>query len=44
VFGGRFPIVLKGEMIGAIGLSGGHYTQDMECVRAALAAILADPL
>ena len=26
VFGGGFPIVIKGEMIGAIGLSGGHYT------------------
>src|SRR6516164_8641890 len=44
VFGGGFPIVLKGEIIGAIGLSGGHYTQDMECARAALAAIGADPL
>ena len=44
VFGGGFPIVLKGEMIGAIGLSGGHYTQDMECARAALAAIEADAL
>jgi uncharacterized protein GlcG (DUF336 family) len=44
VFGGGFPVVIKGEMIGAIGLSGGHYTQDMECARAALAAIGADPL
>ena len=44
VFGGGFPIALKGEMIGAIGLSGGHYTQDMECARAARAAIGADPL
>ena len=26
VFGGGFPIRLKGEIIGAIGLSGGHYT------------------
>ena len=43
VFGGGFPIVIKGEMVGAIGLSGGHYTQDMECARAALAAIGADP-
>ncbi len=31
-------------MIGAIGLSGGHYTQDMERARAALAAIGADAL
>jgi uncharacterized protein GlcG (DUF336 family) len=44
VFGGGFPIKLKGEMVGAIGLSGGHYTQDMECARAALAAIGADAL
>ena len=44
VFGGGFPIVIAGEMIGAIGLSGGHYTQDMECARAAMQAIGADPL
>ena len=44
VFGGGFPIMLKGEMIGAIGVSGGHYGQDMECARAALAAIGADAL
>ena len=44
VFGGGFPIMLKGEMVGAIGLSGGHYTHDMECARAALAAIGADAL
>src|SRR6476660_305147 len=39
VFGGGFPIHLEDEIVGAIGLSGGHYTQDMECARAALAAI-----
>jgi uncharacterized protein GlcG (DUF336 family) len=44
VFGGGFPIKLKGEMVGAIGLSGGHYTQDMECARAALAANGAEAL
>jgi uncharacterized protein GlcG (DUF336 family) len=44
VFGGGFPIKLKGETVGAIGLSGGHYTQDMECARAALAAIGAEAL
>ncbi len=42
VFGGGFPIVLEGEIVGAIGLSGGHYSQDMECARAALAAIGAE--
>ena len=44
VFGGGFPIVIKGEMIGAIGLSGGHYSQDMECARAGLEAVGADAL
>jgi len=43
VFGGGFPIKLEGEIVGAIGLSGGHYTQDMECARAGLAAIGAEP-
>ena len=42
VFGGGFPIKLKGEVVGAIGLSGGHYSQDMECAMAALKAIGAD--
>jgi uncharacterized protein GlcG (DUF336 family) len=42
VFGGGFPIVLQGEMVGGIGVSGGHYSQDMECARAALAAIGAE--
>jgi uncharacterized protein GlcG (DUF336 family) len=42
VFGGGFPIKLKGEVVGAIGLSGGHYSQDMECAKAALKAIGAD--
>ena len=42
VFGGGFPIHLEGEIVGAIGLSGGHYSQDMECARAALAAIGAE--
>lgn len=39
VFGGGFPIVLEGEVVGGIGLSGGHYSQDMECARAGLQAI-----
>jgi uncharacterized protein GlcG (DUF336 family) len=39
VFGGGYPIKENGETIGAIGISGGHYSQDMECARAALDAI-----
>ena len=42
VFGGGYPIKEKGEIIGAIGVSGGHYTQDMECAKAGLAAMGAD--
>jgi uncharacterized protein GlcG (DUF336 family) len=42
VFGGGFPIVLEGELVGAIGVSGAHYSQDMECARAGLAAIGAE--
>jgi uncharacterized protein GlcG (DUF336 family) len=42
IFGGGYPIKEGGQLIGAIGLSGGHYTQDMECARAALEAIGAE--
>lgn len=36
IFGGGFPIMLDGHLIGGIGCSGGHYTQDMEVAKAAL--------
>lgn len=39
VFGGGYPIVVGGAVIGGIGVSGGHYTEDMKCAQAALAAI-----
>lgn len=39
IFGGGYPIKEGEHVIGAIGLSGGHYSQDMECARAALEAI-----
>ncbi len=42
VFGGGYPIVLDGQIIGGVGVSGGHYTQDMEIARAALAAAEAE--
>ena len=39
VFGGGYPIIENGKVIGAIGVSGGHYSDDMEVARAGLAAI-----
>ncbi len=39
VFGGGYPIIDEGKVIGAIGVSGGHYSDDMEVARAGLAAI-----
>ena len=39
LIGGGVPIRIDGHMIGGIGISGGHYTQDEQCVRAALALI-----
>ncbi len=39
VFGGGFPIMIDGKIVGAIGVSGGHYTQDMDVAKAGLAVI-----
>jgi uncharacterized protein GlcG (DUF336 family) len=36
VFGGGYPIFVDGALVGAIGLSGGHYSQDMAVAEAAL--------
>lgn len=41
VFGGGFPVEVDGAIAGAIGISGGHYSQDMEIAEAALAALAA---
>jgi uncharacterized protein GlcG (DUF336 family) len=38
VFGGGYPVMVDGTLVGAIGVSGGHYSQDMEVAQAALAA------
>ncbi len=38
-FGGGYPIKQDGSIIGAIGVSGGHYSDDMEVARAGLSAI-----
>ncbi|MDR2984891.1 MAG: heme-binding protein [Nocardiopsaceae bacterium] len=39
VFGGGFPIMIDGKLAGAIGVSGGHYSQDMDVAKAGLAVV-----
>ena len=39
VFGGGYPIKDGDAVIGGLGVSGGHYTQDMEVAQAGLAAL-----
>jgi uncharacterized protein GlcG (DUF336 family) len=39
VFGGGYPIKEGDQVIGGIGVSGGHYRHDMEVAEAALAAL-----
>jgi uncharacterized protein GlcG (DUF336 family) len=39
VYGGGYPVMEEGQMIGAIGVSGGHYTDDMAVARGALEAL-----
>jgi uncharacterized protein GlcG (DUF336 family) len=36
VFGGGYPIKVDGAVVGGIGVSGGHYTDDMKIATAAL--------
>lgn len=38
VFGGGYPIEIDG-IVGGVGVSGGHYEQDMDVARAGLAAV-----
>lgn len=39
VFGGGYPVLADGDVIGGIGVSGGHWTEDMDIAQAALAAL-----
>ncbi len=41
IFAGGFPIVLDGEVVGAVGVSGGHYSDDAAVAEAALTAVTA---
>lgn len=38
VFGGGYPVQVDGAVVGGLGVSGGHYHQDMQVAEAALAA------
>ena len=39
LLGGGSPITIDGAIVGAIGISGGHYKQDEECMNAALSIL-----
>jgi uncharacterized protein GlcG (DUF336 family) len=39
VFGGGYPIKVGDRIVGAIGVSGGHYSQDMEVAQAGLGVV-----
>jgi len=39
VFGGGYPLRADGSVIGGIGVSGGHYSQDMQVAEAGAAAL-----
>jgi uncharacterized protein GlcG (DUF336 family) len=39
IFGGGYPITVDGAIVGAIGVSGGHYSQDQDVAEAGLAAL-----
>jgi uncharacterized protein GlcG (DUF336 family) len=39
VYGGGYPVKVDDQVIGAIGVSGGHYHQDMKVAEAALASV-----
>lgn len=39
IFGGGYPIQVDGVVVGAVGVSGGHYSQDQDVAEAGLAAL-----
>ena len=39
VFGGGFPIKIEKQLVGGIGVSGGHWKEDMEVAQAGLKAL-----
>lgn len=43
VYGGGYPVISDGQVIGGIGVSGGHYSDDMKVAEEALAQLAASP-
>jgi uncharacterized protein GlcG (DUF336 family) len=39
VFGGGYPLMVDGQLVGGVGVSGGHYAEDMQVAEAALAEL-----
>ena len=39
VFGGGYPVMIEKQLVGGIGVSGGHYKEDMEVAQAGLKAV-----
>jgi uncharacterized protein GlcG (DUF336 family) len=39
LFGGGYPITVGDAIVGAIGVSGGHYSQDMDVAQAGLSVV-----
>jgi uncharacterized protein GlcG (DUF336 family) len=39
VFGGGYPLTAGDQLVGGIGVSGGHYSEDMQVAQAALEAL-----
>lgn len=39
IFGGGYPLEVDGTVVGAVGVSGGHYAQDQEVAEAGLAGL-----
>ena len=39
VFGGGYPVMIDKQLVGGIGVSGGHYKEDMEVAQAGLKAL-----
>lgn len=42
-FGGGLPITVDGQVIGGVGVSGGHWSDDMKIAEAGLAAVVKQP-